>query len=69
MTSPGQFLPPPPPALSSARYAHDLNEVETLGSATSTVRTAWQTETAVFWKSDTPGRDLGQGGRRPDRRK
>ena len=54
MSSPGQFLPPPPPALSSARYAHDLNEVETLGSATSTVRTAWQTQTAVFWQSDTP---------------
>jgi hypothetical protein len=54
MTSPGQFLPPPPPALSSAQYANDLNEVETLGSATSTVRTAWQTETAVFWQSDTP---------------
>jgi DNA-binding beta-propeller fold protein YncE len=54
MSSPGQFLPAPPPALTSARYAADLNEVETLGSATSSVRTAWQTETAVFWQSDTP---------------
>jgi membrane-associated phospholipid phosphatase len=54
MTSPGQFLPPPPPALSSAQYAHDLNEVERLGSFASTDRTAWQTETAIFWQSDTP---------------
>ena len=54
MTSPGQFLPPPPPPLTSARYARDLNEVETVGSAASTVRTPWQTETAVFWNSDTP---------------
>jgi hypothetical protein len=54
MTSPGQFLPPPPPALSSSQYANDLNEVETLGSAASTVRTASQTETAIFWQSDTP---------------
>jgi hypothetical protein len=54
MTSPGQFLAPPPPALTSARYAQDLNEVETLGRATSSVRTPWQTQTAVFSQSDTP---------------
>lgn len=54
MTSPGQFLPPPPPALSSTRYANDLNEVETVGSAGSTVRSAWQTETALFWNGDPP---------------
>lgn len=56
MTSPGQFLPPPPPPLSSSQYANDLNEVETVGSASapSTVRSAWQTETAIFWQSDTP---------------
>jgi hypothetical protein len=39
--------------LTSARWAHDLAEVQAVGSATSTVRTAWQTETAVFWQSDT----------------
>ena len=54
LTSPSQFLPAGPPPLSSARYAHDLQEVETLGSATSTVRTAEQTQTAVFWQVDTP---------------
>lgn len=54
MTSPGQFLPPPPPALTSAQYTADFDEIKAIGSATSTVRTAWQTETAVFWQSDTP---------------
>lgn len=38
-----QYLPPPPPTLTSARYAQDLNEVKLLGSATSAVRTAEQT--------------------------
>jgi hypothetical protein len=38
-----QFLPPPPPTLTSARYAHDFNEVKLLGSATSVVRTAEET--------------------------
>jgi hypothetical protein len=38
-----QFLPPPPPTLTSARYARDFNEVKLLGSATSPVRTAEET--------------------------
>jgi hypothetical protein len=38
-----QFLPPPPPTLTSARYAHDFNEVKLLGSATSAVRTPEET--------------------------
>ena len=54
LTSPSQFLPAGPPPLSSPRYAHDLAEVEVLGSATSTVRTAEQTQTAVFWQVDSP---------------
>jgi hypothetical protein len=54
MTSPSQFLPPGPPALSSPRWAQDLAEVEAYGSLTSSVRSAWQTETARFWQSDTP---------------
>jgi hypothetical protein len=41
-----QYLPDPPPALTSARWAAELEEVKALGSATSTVRTAEQTETA-----------------------
>ena len=38
-----------PPALTSAAYARDVNEVKALGSATSTVRTADQTEAAIWW--------------------
>jgi hypothetical protein len=54
MTSPSQFLPGGPPLLMSAPYMHDLNEVQSLGSATSTTRTPEQTQTAVFWQVDTP---------------
>jgi hypothetical protein len=38
-----QFLPPPPPTLTSARYAADLNETMLLGSATSPFRTPEET--------------------------
>jgi len=54
MTSPSQFLPAGPPSLTSARWALDLAEVQAYGSAASTVRTPWETETAQFWQSDTP---------------
>lgn len=54
LTAPSQFLPAGPPSLTSARWAQDLAEVQAYGSATSTVRTAWETETARFWQSDTP---------------
>jgi hypothetical protein len=42
-----QFLPPPPPALNSERYAEDFNEVKSLGDVASNVRTAEQTEMAL----------------------
>jgi PAP2 superfamily len=54
LTSPAQFAPPGPPRLTSARYARDLAEVQAFGSAASTVRTAEQTQTAIFWQDDTP---------------
>jgi hypothetical protein len=54
MTSPSQFLPPPPPSLTSQLYATDLAEVQAFGSATSTVRTPEETQTALFWQGDTP---------------
>ncbi|MFF5075780.1 vanadium-dependent haloperoxidase [Actinoplanes sp. NPDC000266] len=38
-----------PPALGSAEYARDLNEVKAVGSAASTVRTQDQTESAIWW--------------------
>ena len=43
MVTSTQFLPPPPPTLTSARYAADFNEVKLLGSATSATRTPEQT--------------------------
>jgi membrane-associated phospholipid phosphatase len=51
---PVQFLPAAPPALTSAEYARDFNEVKSLGSAGSTTRTAEQTQTAQFWNSAAP---------------
>jgi hypothetical protein len=49
VTSTSQFRAPGPPALTSAAYAADFNETMALGSATSTTRTAAQTETARFY--------------------
>jgi hypothetical protein len=46
-----QFRTDGPNALTSAAYAKDFNEVKTLGSATSTVRTLEQTHIARFWQS------------------
>jgi hypothetical protein len=53
MTSPSQFRPGGPPALTSALYLRDLNEVKAYGSSTSTLRSPTQTETAKFWQLDT----------------
>lgn len=44
-----QFLPSPPPALSSAEYAASLNEVKDLGDVNSTRRTADQAQTVFLW--------------------
>lgn len=46
---PGDFRTPGPPALTSAAYARDLNEVKDVGSAASTVRTPDQREAAIWW--------------------
>lgn len=44
-----QFRPGPPPALSSAEWARDYNEVKNLGGTNSTARTAEQTDAVKFW--------------------
>ncbi len=50
-----RFAPNPPPALTSAEYAADFNEVKEIGSATSTTRTADQTQVARLWANvNTP---------------
>jgi hypothetical protein len=49
LKSGSQFRPEPPPALTSATYAQDLNEVKSLGQNTSVTRTAEQTVIGKFW--------------------
>ena len=54
MESPSQFHPAPPPALSSAEWAADYNEVKELGGKKSTRRTSEQTEIGRFWTITGP---------------
>jgi hypothetical protein len=55
ITSGTQFAPNPPPAMTSAQYAADLNEVKELGSASSSTRTADQALVARLWANvNTP---------------
>jgi PAP2 superfamily len=51
ISSPGQFRPAGPPALASAQYALDFNETKTMGSVSSTTRTADQSIYSWFWAS------------------
>jgi hypothetical protein len=47
-----QFAPPPPPSLTSAAYTRDFAEAKAFGSLTSTVRTADETSTAMFFSGN-----------------
>jgi hypothetical protein len=51
MVSSTHFLPLPPPILTSARYAADLNEVQAIGKSDSATRTPGQTTIARVWAS------------------
>ena len=59
MKSQAQFRPGPPPALKSALWARDYNEVKTIGSAMSTARAPEQTEIARFWATALPDIHMG----------
>lgn len=55
ITSATQFAPTAPPAMTSAQYAADLNEVKEIGSVNSATRTADQTQVARLWANvNTP---------------
>lgn len=54
MLSDSQFRVDPPPALTSRLWADDYNETKTMGSLTSTTRTAEQTEIGYFWADSGP---------------
>ena len=54
MKSAAQVRPAAPPALSSAAWARDYNEVKALGGKASTRRTPEQTEIARFWEYSLP---------------
>jgi hypothetical protein len=53
IVSPSVFRAVPPPALTSARYTRDFNEVKAMGSQASATRTADQTIFALVWASGT----------------
>jgi len=51
LPTPYFYLPRRPPALNSQEYADAVNEIRTIGGATSTVRTDEQTLSAKLWAS------------------
>ena len=54
MKTPSAFRPPPPNALDSVPYAKDFNETKLMGSISSTSRTPYQTDFALFWQAGNP---------------
>ena len=54
LSSPAQVRPAAPPALGSERWARDFNEVKSIGSQRSTLRSAEQGDIARFWETTLP---------------
>jgi hypothetical protein len=54
MASASQFRPSAPPALASALWARDYDEIKAMGSKASTQRSAEQTTVARFWEYSLP---------------
>ena len=54
IVSPSQFRPGGPSSLTSAQYAADLNETESMGSISSASRTTDETLYVKFWNSTSP---------------
>lgn len=59
MKSAAQFRPGPPPALTSALWARDYNELKAVGGVASNARTPEQTEIAKFWATNLPDVHVG----------
>jgi hypothetical protein len=53
MPTPDHFRPAGPPALTSAQYASDFEEVKSLGRVSGSTRTPEQTVIAFFWTDNT----------------
>ena len=49
---PDQFLPPPPPSLSSTKWVEAFDQIKSMGDAASTTRTQEQTNIARFWTAN-----------------
>jgi hypothetical protein len=54
MRTADQFRPGPPPALTSPTYTASYTETKNYGSATGSLRTPAQTDTALFWGLSRP---------------
>jgi hypothetical protein len=52
LLTPTQYLPAPPPSLTSARYAADVNEIKQIGKSDSLTRTPEQTAIARLWNGN-----------------
>jgi hypothetical protein len=52
LDSAAQFLPDPPPSLSSSGWVAAFNEIKTYGAATGSARTQEQTNIAEFWSAN-----------------
>ena len=52
LRSAAQFLPAPPPSLSSPEWVAGFNEVKAYGGVNSSARSAGQTNVAVFWSAN-----------------
>jgi hypothetical protein len=52
LKSAAQFLPDPPPSLSSNEWVEAFNQIKTYGAATGSARTQEQTNIALFWSAN-----------------
>ena len=59
----GQFLPPPPPAITSSQYAKDYNEVSSVGRVGSTERPPDRADAARFYQASSPSLVFNQAAR------